>query len=87
AWSNHPLLPAIEEITADFLYIRWKGNQKTVNGTLGKTEVDQSGNIETWANKIATHMGSRRIFGYFSKYFSGNPAKDIKEILNTIKKV
>lgn len=86
AWSNHPLLPAIEEITADFLYIRWKGNKKIVNGTLGKTEVDQSANIETWANKIATQMGSRRIFGYFSKYFSGNPAKDIKELLNTIKK-
>ncbi|MCJ7713526.1 DUF72 domain-containing protein [Candidatus Bathyarchaeota archaeon] len=84
AWANHPFLPLVEEITANFLYIRWEGNRKTVNGTLGKTEVDKSESIKIWANKIATHMGSRRIFGYFSKYFSGNPTKDIKEILNTI---
>jgi len=49
AWVDSPSLPLIEEVTADFLYLRWEGDRKTVNGTLGKTETDRIRNIQEWA--------------------------------------
>ena len=86
-WADHPFMPLIEEVTANFLYIRWEGNRKEVNGTLGKTEVDISKIIKIWANKIIPHIDKKKsIFGYFSKYLSGNPIKDVNELLNFLKK-
>ena len=85
-WADHPFMPLIEEVTADFLYIRWEGNRKEVNGTLGKTEIDISKIIKIWANKITPHIDKKKIvFGYFSKYLSGNPTKDAIELLNILR--
>ncbi|MHA2053471.1 MAG: DUF72 domain-containing protein [Candidatus Hodarchaeales archaeon] len=86
-WTETPFLPLIEEVTTDFIYVRWKGNRKIVNGKLGKTEVDQNKLIKKWASKLATYKEkTNRIFGYFSKYLSGNPTKDSKTLLESIKK-
>lgn len=80
-WVDHPFFPTSQETTADFLYIRWQGNRKKINGTTGKTEIDQSEQIKKWANKIVNNKDKvKQIFGYFSKYFSGNPINDSKEI-------
>ncbi len=35
AWTDRPLMAPISEITSDFLYVRWEGDRKKVNGTLG----------------------------------------------------
>ena len=83
-WTNNPLLPFVEEVTADFLYIRWEGNRNKVNGTKGKTEVDQKKLLIDWVAKISKYK-NRKIFGYFSKYFSGNPIKDSKILREFLK--
>jgi uncharacterized protein YecE (DUF72 family) len=41
AWADSPLMVQISEVTADFLYIRWEGDRKKVNGTLGKIEAER----------------------------------------------
>jgi uncharacterized protein YecE (DUF72 family) len=87
-WIDHPNLSLTEEITADFLYIRWEGNRKKVNGTLGTTEIDQKDLIKKWASKIIKNQEkTNKVFGYFSKYFSGNPIKDTQNLLDVIKNV
>ncbi len=77
AWADSPLIAQIGEVTADFLYIRWEGDRKRVNGTLGKTEVDRSGDIKVEAEKLTPFLGKMDVFGYFAKYYSGNPPSDI----------
>lgn len=85
-WTNNPLLPFTDEITTDFIYIRWEGNRKKVNGSKGKTEIDQKKLLIDWANKILKCKNKTiKIFGYFSKYFSGNPTKDVKSLLEFLK--
>jgi uncharacterized protein YecE (DUF72 family) len=41
AWADSANAPAITETTGKFIYIRWEGDRKKVNGTLGKTEIDR----------------------------------------------
>ena len=78
-------LPATEEITADFLYLRWEGDRKAVNGALGKVEIDRTAEIKRWAKKIQGFMEStENIFGYFSKYYSGHPPTDAKKLLGLL---
>ncbi len=82
AWVDSAKMPLIEEKTADFVYLRWEGDRKTVTGTLGKTEVDRTGDIQVWAQKLKPQLSKGvEVFGYFSKYYSGNPTSDAIELL------
>ncbi len=82
---DHPWMPEMNTITADFTYIRWEGDRKKVKGTLGKVERERSKDIIDWAGKIKGFMGDQvEIFGYFSKSYSGYPPGDVKLLLGSI---
>ncbi len=87
AWVDTPKMPLINEVTADFVYIRWEGDRKTVTGTLGKTEINQKETIRTWAAMLKPLVTKgTEVFGYFSKYFSGYPPGDAKALMEVIAK-
>ena len=81
AWADSPLMNQINEVTADFLYVRWEGDRKAVNGTLGKIEADREGDLKLEAAKIEPFANKQiEVFGYFAKYYSGYPPSDITNI-------
>ena len=81
-----PFMPEVEELTADFVYVRWEGDRKKVNGELGKVEVDRTGETKKWAGKIEGFLQNvGEVFGYFSKYYSGNPPADAKQLMEFLK--
>ena len=73
AWTDRPLMAQISEVTADFLYFRWEGDRKKVNGTLGKIEADRPEDLKLMAGTIKPLVTKMEVFGYFGKYFSGYP--------------
>jgi uncharacterized protein YecE (DUF72 family) len=85
AWVDSPFMPQIGEVTSDFLYVRWEGNRRLVKGTLGRIEVDRKMQIASWAERLKPFLEERiKVFGYFSKYYSGYPPGDVKELLSLI---
>jgi uncharacterized protein YecE (DUF72 family) len=81
-WVDAAKMPQVTEATADFVFVRWVGDRKTVMGKLGKTETDQTSKIHEWAEKlIALARGGTEVYGYFSKYYSGFPPDDVAELL------
>jgi uncharacterized protein YecE (DUF72 family) len=81
-----PFLPEVDELTADFVYVRWEGDRKKVNGELGKVEVDRTTETKKWARKIDGFLEkTSEVFGYFSKYYSGNPPADAKQPVEFLK--
>jgi len=82
ALVDHPFMPDIEQITADFVYVRFEGDRRKVKGTLGRVEIDKTNDVRRWAEKIRKFLDhSAEVFGYFSKYYSGNPPTDAKQLL------
>jgi uncharacterized protein YecE (DUF72 family) len=82
AWVDTPTMPLISEVTADFIYVRWEGDRKTVTGTLGKTETDRTQHIQAWADRLKPFLDrGTEVYGYFSKYYSGFPPSDVNEFL------
>lgn len=81
AWVDSVSMLSATEITSDFLYIRWEGDRKKVNGTLGKTEIDRKNDLNQWAQKLEPLLKKQEVFGYFSKYFSGLPTADAEKFL------
>lgn len=83
---DHPWMPEMNTITADFTYIRWEGDRNKIKGTSGKVERDRSGDIEKWGIRIRGFLEeSREIFGYFSKSYSGYPPGDVKMLMDVLK--
>jgi len=81
----NPLIPETEHVTADLAYIRWEGDRRKVNGTLGKVEVDRTGDIKKWAAKITKFLvEAKEVFGYFSKYYSGHPPTDAEQLVESL---
>ena len=78
AMTDSPQMLHINEVTSDFLYIRWEGDRKRVKGTLGKIEADKKSDLKTWVEQIKPFLEQKTpIFGYFGKYYSGYPPSDI----------
>jgi uncharacterized protein YecE (DUF72 family) len=76
----------VSEVTADFLYIRWEGDRKKVEGILGKVEVERTADLKSWAVKLKPFlMKKMNVFGYFSKYYSGFPPSDVREFMSVLK--
>jgi len=85
AWSDSASMPLVTEVTSNFIYIRWEGDRKKVNGTIGKTEIDRTNDIKSWAQKLKPFLEKQtEVFGYYSKYYSGNPTSDVQELLIAI---
>jgi uncharacterized protein YecE (DUF72 family) len=80
AWADSPLMAEVNEVTSDFLYVRWEGDRKRVNGALGNTEVDKAEDLMREAEKIRPFLGKMEVFGYFGKYYSGYPPSDIANL-------
>lgn len=79
-WADNLLMAGISTITAKFLYFRWEGNRKKVNGTLGKIEADRTGDLKSEAERIQLFLNKMDVFGYFGKYYSGYPPSDVIKI-------
>jgi uncharacterized protein YecE (DUF72 family) len=84
AWADTPLMPELNEITSDFIYIRWEGNKRKIKGTSGKVELERRTEIENWAEKIKSITNCSEVFGYFSKHYSGHSPTDAKLLLNNL---
>lgn len=81
AFVDSPFMSETVEVTADFVYFRWEGNRRNVKGTVGRIEVDRTEDTKKWAGKIGRLMdGTDEVFGYFSKYYSGYPPSDAKQL-------
>jgi uncharacterized protein YecE (DUF72 family) len=81
ALVDTPFMPDIEVMTADFAYIRWEGDRRKVKGVLGEVEVDKTDSIKRWAERIKKFLDDQmEVFGYFSKYYSGYPPTDAKQL-------
>ncbi len=81
-WVDAVKMPLTLEMTADHIFVRWEGDRKAVKGDLGKSEVDRDKDIKLWAEKIKPLRDKGvQVFGYFSKYYSGFPPKDVNKLL------
>ncbi len=79
---DKPSLSFGEKLTADFAYVRWEGDRKTVRGTIGEIEIDRSKDTQEWAKRLKRFENpGTEAFGYFSKYYSGYPPADADLLL------
>jgi uncharacterized protein YecE (DUF72 family) len=85
ALVEQPFMPTTEVMTSNFAYIRLEGDRRKVSGTLGKVEIDRTEDVSRWAEKIKKWADlSSDVFVYFSKFYSGHPPTDAKQLASLL---
>jgi uncharacterized protein YecE (DUF72 family) len=51
-----PWMPVVEEVTSSFIYVRWEGDRRRVQGALGRVEVDRINEISKWAQRVRGYL-------------------------------
>ncbi|MBM3263273.1 MAG: DUF72 domain-containing protein [candidate division Zixibacteria bacterium] len=78
AWTlqDHPtLMPPVFELTADFAYIRWMGdNEDPRISHVSAIVVDRTQELISWADRLRHDILPRvhTLFGFFNNHFSGH---------------
>lgn len=78
AWTiqDHPtLMPVVSELTADFTYIRWMGdNEDPRISSVREIVVDRTQDLIRWADRlrkdIIPHVDT--VFGFFNNHYAGH---------------
>lgn len=78
AWTiqDHPWhMPIVPEITADFTYIRWLGDQSDSRvNHVKESVIDRTRELMKWAERLKKEIIPKvdTLFGYFGNHYSGH---------------
>ena len=75
---------ALDLITADFTYVRWLGNRKSIEEqttTWEKTVIDRQDDLNNWAElfkSIANNSKVLKIFAFANNHYQGHGPTTVK---------
>lgn len=80
AWTDWRDLPAVSEVTADFLYVRWLGDRAAIE-KYDRTQIDRTGKFETWESALREALPRvKEVFGYFNNHWAGHSPASANEM-------
>lgn len=73
ALIDHPWMPVVDTVTADFTYIRWLGDRKNVEKDFSHIIIDRSRELARWM-EILERIASDGlvVYGYFNNHYAGH---------------
>ena len=83
---QHPWVPRCKEVTADFVYLRFLGDHKTITEDFSFVRDEKEDDLQWWRGSILQlSKAEREIFIFFNNHYSGHSpttADRFKELLD-----
>jgi uncharacterized protein YecE (DUF72 family) len=80
AWTDWRDLPRVNEVTADFLYLRWLGNREAIE-RYDRIQIDRSKELDDWESELRKALPRvREVFGYFNNHWAGHSPASANEM-------
>ena len=82
--SRKQMMSLAERPTADFVYIRWMGPDRSIVD-YSRIQVDRTREVELWSSVITPMVEKRDIYGYVNNHFAGHSpatARDLQRLLH-----
>jgi len=71
-WNAWRDLPRVTEVTADFLYLRFLGDHKSIS-RFDRVQIDRNADFGVWARDLRTVLPEvREAYGYFNNHWAGH---------------
>lgn len=80
AWTQWRDLPPVTEVTADFLYVRWMGDNRDLE-KYDRVVIDRTDSFEQWEKDLRRALPEvREVFGYFNNHWAGHSPASANEM-------
>jgi uncharacterized protein YecE (DUF72 family) len=86
AWTiqDHPsLMPVVPELTADFTYIRWMGdNEDPRISSVREVVIDRTQDLMRWTERLKRDILPRveTVFGFFNNHYAGHSPTNCNQL-------
>lgn len=77
---QHAWMPALETVTAPFVYIRWLGRREDIpDDDFSKVRINRDTQLDKWAAQVTTYrqMGAE-VYGYFNNHYQGHSPASVR---------
>ena len=73
-------MPALDEITAPFAYIRWLGRREDIpDDDFSHVRIDRDAQLDRWAEQIQRYLAAGLIvYGYFNNHYQGHSPASVR---------
>jgi uncharacterized protein YecE (DUF72 family) len=73
------MLELAERATADFLYVRWMGPDRSITD-YSHIQFDRSEEMRAWAEVLRRAAHTKEIYGFFNNHFAGHSPANAREM-------
>jgi uncharacterized protein YecE (DUF72 family) len=78
---QHAWMPAMDTVTAPFVYLRWLGRREDIPGDdFSKVRINRDVQLDKWAAQVRTYtqMGAV-VYGYFNNHYQGHSPASVRD--------
>jgi uncharacterized protein YecE (DUF72 family) len=77
---QHAWMPALDEVTAPFVYIRWLGRREDIpDDDFSHVRIDRDIQLDSWSEQIKGYLKSGLIvYGYFNNHYQGHSPASVR---------
>ncbi len=80
AWTEWRELPRVDQVTADFLYLRWLGDRREIE-KYDRVQIDRADSFQSWEGAIMAQLGKvQEVYGYFNNHWAGHSPSSANEM-------
>lgn len=85
AQIDHPWMPRRTELTADFAYIRFLGDRKTIESDFSFERLDREEELGWWSVLIEEFTRDRgEVYAYFNNHYSGHSPTTARRLMEVL---
>ena len=79
---QHAWMPRLDELTSDFVYIRWLGRREDIpDDDFSHVRLNRDKQLDVWAEQVASYLHQGRfVFGYFNNHYAGHSPASVRAL-------
>jgi len=77
---QHAWMPALDEVTAPFVYIRWLGRREDIpDDDFSHVRINRDAQLDSWSEQIKAYlMAGLIVYGYFNNHYQGHSPASVR---------
>jgi uncharacterized protein YecE (DUF72 family) len=77
---QHAWMPALETVTAPFVYVRWLGRREDIpDDDFSHVRINRDVQLDRWAAQVNTYIEmGREVYGYFNNHYQGHSPASVR---------
>jgi uncharacterized protein YecE (DUF72 family) len=78
---QHAWMPALETVTAPFVYIRWLGRREDIpDDDFSAVRINRDVQLDKWAAQVDTYLKMGvEVYGYFNNHYQGHSPASVRD--------